>query len=188
MNVFVSIVFSYPIYHALHKLLSIFLQLNLYRFQPIFFPYLPGCPYPVLFNYIANYNAMKISWESNSWPGSSIVPSNITHITWMSHVPSPHAPPTHTTQPQSSITQFYKDGKPSKTRGRWIWRTIYSILSIVTSTLFTLLTIQFSGFLAVGTESGVLGVTVTDTADLSTLEELDISRRYNYNLRGHHSK
>ncbi|KAI6238349.1 Tubby-related protein 4 [Aphelenchoides fujianensis] len=70
----------------------------------------------------------------------------------------PHAPKVHAGNP-SHITAFHGN-QPSDTRG----------------------------FLAVGTESGVVGVTVTDTADESAFEEHDLSRRYNYNLRGHHSR
>lgn len=44
------------------------------------------------------------------------------------------------------------------------------------------------GLLAVGTETGVIGITVTDTADGNTFEQEDLSRRYNFNLRGHHTK
>jgi hypothetical protein len=47
---------------------------------------------------------------------------------------------------------------------------------------------SFSGFLAVGTETGVIGICVTDTADHITFEEQDLSRRLNFNLRGHHSR
>ena len=48
--------------------------------------------------------------------------------------------------------------------------------------------LKFPGFLAVGTEAGTLGITVTDTAMSSITEDADMACRYNYNLRGHHSK
>ncbi|KAI6171564.1 Tubby-related protein 4 [Aphelenchoides bicaudatus] len=101
---------------------------------------------------------MRIFWESPCWSGSSIYPSTITYVTWMPHI-QPLPLPVIPPQPNSTVTHF-KDGKPSKTRG----------------------------FLAIGTENGVLGITVTDTADPATLEEADISRRFNFNLRGHHSR
>ncbi|KAI6231337.1 Tubby-related protein 4 [Aphelenchoides besseyi] len=96
---------------------------------------------------------MKIFWETQCWAGSSIVPTGISCLTWMPHVPKHHVGnPSH-------ITAFH-GVQPSETRG----------------------------FLAIGTESGVVGVTVTDTAEEADFEELDLSRRYNYNLRGHHSR
>uniref|UniRef100_A0A1I7S1C4 Tub domain-containing protein n=1 Tax=Bursaphelenchus xylophilus TaxID=6326 RepID=A0A1I7S1C4_BURXY len=44
------------------------------------------------------------------------------------------------------------------------------------------------GLLASGTQNGVVGIAVTDTALPESFSESDLSRRYNYNLRGHHAK
>ncbi|CAD5205607.1 unnamed protein product [Bursaphelenchus okinawaensis] len=44
------------------------------------------------------------------------------------------------------------------------------------------------GLLASGTQNGVVGIAVTDTAHSESFAESDLSRRYNYNLRGHHVK